>query len=78
MKHIFNFRDPPNCPIYNFIKNGTKIVECRKNSSTYQKIKTGDIILLNDRKGILYCKVTFVHKYENIAEYLKKETIQKA
>lgn len=77
-QHILKFKDTDNCPIYNLIKNRLKLVEGRKNSKIYQNINIGDILLLDDIKGILYCRVIYIHKYADIREYLEKETIDRA
>lgn len=77
--HLLHFKDPENCPLYDQIKLGRKMVEGRKNSKKYQTIKKGDILLLSDRKkGILECKVLYVKKYKDVKDYLENETIEKA
>jgi ASC-1-like (ASCH) protein len=76
--HVFSFYDPPNCPLYQSIINGTKTVEGRKNSPQYQHVRPGDTIMFDYKKrGILVCKVTYVHQYDDIMEYLKNETLEK-
>ena len=76
--HQMSFKDPPNCPLYSCIRNSLKTVEGRKNSPSYQSIKPGDIIVLQDKKGDLVCNVTYVNKYHTVEEYLKDETLEKA
>lgn len=76
--HHLNFKDLSNCPIYSDIVKGRKRVEGRKNSSLNQKIKEGDILILADIKGELHCRVTYVHKYSNIREYLEYEGFNNA
>ena len=76
--HILKFKDPPNCPIFKAIQNGEKVVEGRKNSSSYSKIQVDDFIYLDDKKGILCCKVTYINKYSDVKEYLQKEEVKNA
>lgn len=72
--HMFSFRNPEGCPLYEQIIEGKKTVEGRKNSPIYQTIKVGDILLLSDRsKGILECAVTYVNLYADVNEYLAAE-----
>lgn len=71
--HRFSLRDPPNCPLYDLIKNRIKTVEGRKNSPAYQKIKVGDILILEDVSGDLECAVTYIHPYHTVREYLESE-----
>jgi len=75
--HRFSFRDPPNCPLYDLIKNRIKTVEGRKNSQAYQKIKVGDILILEDVKGELECVVTYIHPYHTVRGYLDGEGLDK-
>lgn len=77
--HLLNFKDPEGCSLYEQIKNGNKTVEGRKNSSIYQKIKVGDMLLLSDRsKGILECEVTYVNLYADVSEYLAGQGLNNA
>jgi ASC-1-like (ASCH) protein len=77
--YTFSFRDPPGCPLYQAIIDGTKTVEGRKNSEQYQKIKQDDTIMFDyENRGILVCKVTYVNKYADVEEYLNGESLQVA
>jgi ASC-1-like (ASCH) protein len=77
--HMFSFRGPDGCPLYEMIKSGKKTVEGRKNSPSYQKIKVGDVLLLSDRKkGVLECEVKYVKLYTDVKEYLAGESLQSA
>lgn len=76
--HRISFKDLPNCPIYADIVSGKKKVEGRKNSESNQKIKEGDLLILVDIKGELVCKVTYIHKYSSVREYLEGETVERA
>ena len=64
--HVLRFKDPPNCPIFESIKKRVKVVEGRKYSQNYSNIKTGDHLYLDDKKGVLFCKVTYIHKYKDV------------
>lgn len=76
--HIFRFKNPQNCNLYKEIVDRRKKVEGRVNNAKYNKIKTGDIIILDCKPiGLIGCKVTYVNKYVNIETYLRKEGIEK-
>lgn len=75
--HILSFFDPLDCPLYDHIKFGEKTVEGRKYSPRYQNIKVNDIILLSyKKKGILECKVTYIHLYNDVNEYINSEGLK--
>ena len=77
--HRFSFYDPPNCPLYQAIIDGTKTVEGRKNSEQYQKVKQDDTIMFDYKKrGMLVCKVTYVNKYADVKSYLEGESLSAA
>src|SRR3989304_1571991 len=78
--HRYSFFDPvykvERCPLYQYIVDGIKTVEGRKN--TNQNIKIGDTLLLDNRKkGVLVCSVTYVHKYPDVRSYLEGEGLDK-
>lgn len=78
MIHNIPFINLPSCPLLDYIKNGTKTVEGRKNSSTYHNIKKDDIIIFKTKgETDVYAKVTYVNKYKTLEDYLKTETIEK-
>jgi len=75
--HKFSFYDPPGCPLYQAIIDGTKTVEGRKNSEQYQKVKPGDTIMFDYKgRGILVCNVTYINKYADVEEYLNGESLE--
>jgi len=74
--HLISFKQPEGCPLYEQIMEGNKTVEGRKNSPLYQKIQVGDTMLLSNRsRGILECKVTYIHLYDDVSEYIAGEGI---
>lgn len=74
--HLISFKQPEGCPLYEQIMEGNKTVEGRKNSPLYQKIQVGDTLLLSDRsRGILELKVTYIHLYDDVSEYIAGEGI---
>lgn len=80
--HKLSFYDPKNCPLYQYIIDGIKTVEGRKNSEQYQKIQKDDMILFEYRdkgrdKDSILCKVTYVNKYKDVKSYLETETLEK-
>ncbi len=78
--HILSFKDSvnSNCSFYDQIKLKNKTVEGRKYSKINQKIKVGDDVLLSDKlRGILHCKVTYLHLYGDIEEYISGEGFEK-
>jgi ASC-1-like (ASCH) protein len=76
--HYLNFNNPPDCDLYDAIRNSQKIVDGRKNSPKNQQIQEGDVIHFSndDKKRILKCKVRFVNKYHTINEFVEKETVE--
>lgn len=76
--HYISFKDPPECPLYDYIKKGKKTVEGRKNSEQYQKMKVGDYLHIIDEKGNLKCRVTYIRGYHTVKEYLEEEKVSRA
>jgi len=74
--HTLSFINDPQCPLLDYIKNGQKIVEGRKNSGRYFRIKEGDYIrFITKGEQDVYVIVTFVHKYKTLEDYLKSESL---
>nr|QBK91303.1 MAG: ASC-1 like domain protein [Pithovirus LCPAC202] len=71
-----SIQNPKECPTFDYIKQGIKTVEGRKNSEKYQKIKIDDIILFECNNETIKTRVTYVHKYLTLKDYLKKETLE--
>lgn len=78
MEHKISFYDPQGCPLTEYIIRGIKTVEGRKNSPQYHNIKKGDTLIINDPNIEIKCIVTYVNKYDDVRDYLQKETIEKA
>lgn len=77
-EHHLDFFDPPDCPLFQAIVDGIKVVEGRKNSPQYQSIKPGDQLFIHDAKGTIRARVTEVRAYRDVAQYLKCETLRRA
>lgn len=74
--YIIPFTNYPNCRLLEYIRQGIKQVEGRKNSPLYQDIKVGDYIIFrakNERD--LKVVVTYIRQYRTLTDYLKGETI---
>jgi len=76
--HILSIQNLEECPTFNYIKDGTKTVEGRKNSLKYQKYNIGDLLefVYNNEKVLTI--INYINKYETIEDYLKKETLKRA
>ena len=57
---------------------GLKTVEGRKNCEKYQKYKVGDTLEFKCGDDLFATKITYIHKYFGIRDYLEKETLEKA
>jgi ASC-1-like (ASCH) protein len=76
--HRLPFSDPDGCPLFQYIKEGIKTVEGRKNSPKYHDIHKGDyIIFTHDITHEDLLVRAYIHKYVDIEDYLKKETLRK-
>lgn len=76
--HYLSILNPKECPTYDYIKKGIKTVEGRKNSEKYQKYKKGDTLIFTYNVEKLKTKITYIHKYQNVEAYLKRETLKRA
>lgn len=76
--HKLSIQNPPICPTFTYIKKGIKTVEGRKNSPTYQKYKKGDILIFMCDNEELYTRITYIHRYQTVEDYLMRETLKKA
>lgn len=75
--HTISIKNPQMCPTFDMIKDGSKIVEGRKNSLKYQIYKVGDVLVFVFDGEKVVTLITGINKYANIKEYLQKETLQK-
>jgi len=73
--HYLSFRDPPNCPLFQYIIDGVKTVEGRKYSDKY---KIGDIIVFQRENDSITCRIIYVNKYRDVEQYLRRETLTRA
>ncbi len=72
--HHMSFINTKECPLLDYIKNGVKTVEGRKNSSKYQNIRVGDTIVIHtEGEDDVQVEVVYVRKYTTLEEYLDKE-----
>ena len=76
--HYLSILNPKECPTFTYIKKGIKTVEGRKYSEKYQKYKKGDILIFVCGKEKLKTKITYIHRYKTVENYLKRETLKKA
>nr|QBK91002.1 MAG: ASC-1 like domain protein [Pithovirus LCPAC201] len=74
--HHISIQNPKECPTFDYIKQGLKTVEGRKNSQKYQKIKRDDIIFFECNNETIKTYVTYVQKYTTLEDYLKEETLK--
>lgn len=78
MIHNLDIQNPDICPTFTYIKQGIKTVEGRKNSEKYQQYKKGDILIFHYKGETVKTKITYIHKYKTVGDYLKKETLKRA
>ena len=76
--HELTIQNPKECPTFTYLKKGIKTVEGRKNSEKYQKYKKDDTLIFICGKEKLKTKITYIHRYKTVADYLKKETLKRA
>ena len=76
-KHILPIKNHKKCPTFDYIKDGIKTVEGRKNSLKYQKYNVGDLLefVYNNEKVLTI--INNINKYEYLEDYLKKETLKR-
>jgi len=74
--HRISIQNPKECPTFDYIKQGIKTVEGRKNSEKYQKIKIHDEIVFECNNETVKARVIYFHKYETLEEYLTAETLK--
>ena len=75
--HYLSIRNYP-YPCLDKISSGEKTVEGRVYDGQYKSYKKGDTIIFKSGKVQIKTKITYVHKYKTLEDYLKKETINKA
>ena len=76
--HHLKVQNPLECPFFDHLNNGLKVVEGRKNSEKYQKYNVGDQLNFQYGNETLKTKITYIHQYENVKQYLEKETVDRA
>lgn len=74
--HRISIQNLKECPTFDYIKQGIKTVEGRKNNEKYQKIKRDDIILFECNNETIKTRVTYVRKYVTLEDYLNEETLE--
>ena len=77
-KYILPIQNKTKCPNFDYIKDGIKTVEGRKNSLNFQKYNVGDLLEFVHNNEKVLTIINYINKYENIEEYLKKETLKRA
>jgi ASC-1-like (ASCH) protein len=65
-------------PWFNFIREGVKPVEGRKNTHTYKKIRAGDQIKFINGEESFLAEVLEVKEYKTIEDYFADVTLEKA
>ena len=76
--HYLSILNPKECPTYTYIKQGVKTVEGRKYSEKYQKYRRGDTLIFTCDGEQLKTRITYIHKYQTVEDYLRRETLKKA
>lgn len=76
--HQLSIQNPTDCPTFDMIKTGIKTVEGRKNSAKYQEYCIGDIIQFHCGNETVKAKITYIHKYADVHDYLRGETLKRA
>lgn len=76
--HKIPILNPPDCPTFDLIKAGTKVVEGRKYSEKYRNIKKGDKILFINGNAKCMVVVVYINNYKTIEDYLTNETLERA
>lgn len=64
-------------PWFSCLKDGTKTIEGRKNSTKYQNIKGGTIIKFKNNSDSFLVEVLKVEKYKNVREYLESNDLSR-
>ena len=77
-KHILSIQNPEKCPTFDYIKDGIKTVEGRKNSLKYQKYNVGDLLEFVHNNEKVLTIINNINKYETVEDYLRKETLKRA
>ena len=76
--HYLSILNPKECPTYTYIKQGIKTVEGRKYSEKYQKYRRGDTLIFTCDGEQLKTRITYIHRYQTVEDYLRRETLKKA
>jgi len=78
MIHNLDIQNLEICPFFMYIKNGVKTVEGRKNSEKYQQYRKGDILIFHCAGEIVKTKITYIHRYKTVEDYLRRETLKRS
>lgn len=76
--HYLSILNPEECPTFDYIKNGIKTVEGRKNSKKYQKYSIGDTLIFTYKVQEVKTKILYINRYKTVKDYLEKETLKNA
>ncbi len=74
--HTLTIQNHP-YPCFDKIASGEKTVEGRLYDGRYKSFKVGDIIIFDLKGKQVKTKITYIHKYKNLGDYLIKETLAK-
>ena len=76
--HTLSMKNPEECPVFDYTKDGIKTVEGRKNSLKYQQYNVGDLLefVYNDEKVLTI--INYINKYETIEDFLRNERLKRA
>jgi ASC-1-like (ASCH) protein len=73
----FSTSNPPECPVFTHLRNGTKTVEGRPYSKKYHAVKAGDVIAFRHGSSVYRAKVKSVKWYQTLQGYLRGESLRK-
>jgi ASC-1-like (ASCH) protein len=75
-EHILSIQNPSDCPVFDYIKQGTKKVEGRPYKRVYKNYNVGDILVFLCNGERLKTTITDLRYYDTLEEYLEKEGFQ--
>ena len=75
---MFVFKIHCQDPWFSYIRQGSKTVEGRKKTHTYEKIRAGDQIHFTTGKESFFADVVEVREYPTLEAYLDDVTLEKA
>lgn len=65
-------------PWFTYIRQGIKLVEGRKNTHSYKKIKAGDQINFSNGQESFIANVTEIREYDSLEKYFEDVSLEKA